>query len=334
MKRKITYLILFCVAIIGTSHAQQLPLSSHYMVNHYSVDPGFAGIYDRASVMLNYRKDYTNISGAPQTFRLNGFGKIFTNMYLGGSLISDKIDIFQRFIANLNYTYRLQMSNDQFLSFSLTGSFYQTIVRVDQAIGDLNDPYFVDSDRIARSKVNAGLSIVYDNPYIKVGIGLPVLFRLKSDESITDNEMYVYERVFQFHLSNDYNLSEHWQLQPFVLYQKTNNEKGFLDVSATMIYNEKVWLTALYRNSEGSRLGLGVGGEFKNVVLNYSYEFGMSSISNTWGGSHEITIGWRLPKIETGKTVSKQKKNYKAKSKDSRWGDVTPVEYDQRRLHK
>lgn len=333
MKRKITYFLLFCVAFIGTSHAQQLPLSSHYMVNHYSIDPGFAGVYNRASVMLNYRTDYSGITGAPQTFRLNGFGKIYENMYLGGSIMSDKIDIFQRFNANIHYTYCLQMANEQFLSFSLSGGFYQTIVRVDQAIGDLNDPYFVDSDRIARSKFNAGFSLVYNSPVIKVGIGLPVLFRLKSDESVSDQQTYVYERVFQFHVSNFYTIGERWQLQPFILYQKTNKEAGVVDVSASVIYNEMVWLTALYRNSEGSRLGIGVGAEIKNIVLHYSYEFGMSSVSQSWGGSHEITIGWRLPKIETGKVVSKQKKGYKTKSKDLRWGDVTPVEFDQRRLH-
>lgn len=339
MKRKLTYLLLlFLIWIATESQAQQLPPTSHYMVNHYAIDPGFAGTYERAAVMLNYRKDYTSIPNGPNIFRINGFGRVYDNMYLGGSLMSDKVDIIQRFAASLNYTYRLQMAESQYLSFSLWGSFYQSIFYINDMVGNINDPILSDQSDITRSNFNAGFSLLYDNPYIKIGVGMPLLFRISGEEGTNTTGENLFERAFMLHVSNIYRVSTQWELQPFVLYQKTDKEPGVIDVSATAIFNEQFWLTALYRNSYGSRFSIGIGAELiQNFILNYSYEFGASSNSTALGGSHEITLGWRLPAIETGKYAkdprarTANKVNQQSKP---RWGDVTPAEYDQRRLNR
>ncbi|MDR0969184.1 MAG: PorP/SprF family type IX secretion system membrane protein [Lentimicrobiaceae bacterium] len=336
MKRKFIYLLLLCFTWIATeSQAQQLPLTSHYMVNQYAIDPAFAGTYERAAVMLNYRRDYTGIPDGPNTFRANGFGRIYDNMYLGGSLMSDKVAIFQRFAVNLNYTYRLQMAESQYLSFALWGSFYQSIFSIDEMIGNMNDPVFSDKSDVTRSNFNAGFSLLYNNPYIKIGIGMPLLFRISGNEGNGTTGENIFERAFMIHASNKYRVGTRWQLQPFILYQKTDKEPGVIDISGTAIFNEQFWVTMLYRNSYGSRISLGVGAELiKDFILNYSYEFGASSKSAALGGSHEITLGWRLPAIETGRYAKDPRVRAVNQQTKPRWGDVTPVEYDKRRLNR
>ena len=273
--------------------AQQLPISTHYTFNRYTLDPAFAGAYDNAAVFLNYRRDWGNIEGSPQTFRINGFGQVYQNMYIGGEILADNTDIFNRIKANLNYTYRLQMANSQFLSFALGGSFYQSVIRFDQVNADLDDPLLRDLDRITGSNFNANFGLIYNWNHFHLGFGLPVLFRSKDTYNKGADAKFTFDRSFLIHVSNRFRLADLWQLQAFGVYQKTDNQPSVVDVSATAFYDDKYHIGLMYRSSNA--LVFGVGGELlEGFVIGYSYEMGFGGVYNGSGGAHEITVGYRI----------------------------------------
>ncbi|MDA3944068.1 MAG: PorP/SprF family type IX secretion system membrane protein [Bacteroidetes bacterium] len=289
--------LLTCVASLLTVVAalsQQMPFSSHYIFNRYSLDPAFAGAYDHSAVYLNYRRDWGNIEGSPQTFRANGFSPVYKQMYLGGDIIADNTDIFNRIKASLNYSYRLLMANEQYLSFSLSGSLYQSVVRFDQVNADLDDPLLKDISRITGTDFNAAFGLIYNWRDLHLGIGMPVLFRSKDAYNLTSDGKFAFERAFLIHASNRFHLVDRWKLQVFGVYQKTDNQPSVVDISATVFYDEKYHFGLLYRS--GNTLAMGLGGELiNNFVLGYSYEFGLGGIYNGAGGAHEISVGYRIP---------------------------------------
>lgn len=95
LKSTLKYLLLFiATGIAGMASAQQLPLTGQYLFNPYALNPAHAGTFGSSEVFMNYRKDWANFNGSPQTFRLNGNGRVYDNMWLGGEIMADQADIF------------------------------------------------------------------------------------------------------------------------------------------------------------------------------------------------------------------------------------------------
>lgn len=338
MKQNYRYrFLLLIVMLIGHAvQAQQIPFTTHYTFHQYSLDPAFAGSFEQKAIFLNYRQDWTGIDGAPKTFRMNGYGNIFGNMYLGGELMVDNTDIFNRLKASLNYSYRLQMAEEQYLSMSLTGSLFQSVVRFDQVVADPDDPLLKDLNSVTGTDFNAGFSVVYNRRNLHIGLGMPMTVRTKNAYLQAADGKFAFERAFMMHISDRYQIAPDWDMQTFVVYQKTDNEPGVLDVSATFIYSNSYWASLLYRSSNA--IALGIGGELgKGVVLGYSYEIGTGGINSKSGGAHEVSLGFRMS-AGGSKTKFYQKRHKAKKPANTRWGDYrtepykpTPVDYNKRR---
>lgn len=320
------------LALLSTAALpQQMPYSSHYIFNRYSLDPAFAGAYDKAAVYLNYRRDWGNIEGSPQTFRANGFGNIHQNMYLGGEIIADNADIYNRLKASLSYTYRLPLANEQNLSFSVSGSMYQSELSLDKVNVNLDDPLLKDLSQITGTNFNAAFGLVYNWRDLHIGLGMPVLFRTQDAYQVKTDGEFAFDRAFLLHISNRFRLEERWQLQLFGVYQKTDNMPSVVDISATVFYDNKYHFGLLYRS--GGSLALGFGGELiDNFMLAYSYEFGLGGILNGSGGAHEITVGYRIPAINQSKTHNSGKTNIKRPTAPLRpiGNSPKPVEFNRR----
>lgn len=292
---KLTYYLLLLLLIPAFRlDAQQFPLTSEYVFNPYALNPAEAGILSKGEVFLNYRKDWTGIDNSPKTFRANGNGCIFEDkMWLGGELMLDKADVFQRFKGSLSYTYRLQMANNQFLNFGLWGDLYQNSLDVGGVNGDLDDPLLKDKSRVNKTTFNAGFALIYQWNRFNIGFGMPTLFRTKDAYLAEASGNFAFEQEYLFHTSTIFTLSDMVQLQPFFVWRRTTNHPTSIDLSATLIFQNRFWLTTLYRNS--GTLALGAGIELTgNFVINYLYEIGLSGINSKSGGAHEITVGYRV----------------------------------------
>ncbi|MDP3463629.1 MAG: PorP/SprF family type IX secretion system membrane protein [Bacteroidales bacterium] len=288
------YLLLFLLVVFSQSNGQQFPLTSQYVVNPYSLNPAFAGFLSTGEFFLDYRRDWTRIDGSPLTVRASGNARIYADkMWLGGELMMDKADIFQRFKGMLSYTYRLQMTENQHLSFGLWGSITQNLLRVDQVNADMDDPLLKDLTRIFETTYNAGFSLIYTRNRLNLGFAMPTLFRTEDAYVASNDNGFAFEQEYIFHASDIIRLDEEWQLQPFFVWRRTSHHPSSIDLSATIIYLDRVWLSGLYRNSGLFALGFGteLSGRF---VINYIYEIGLNGINSQSGGSHEITVGYRI----------------------------------------
>ena len=290
---KILRLTLFLLLIVMGQcvTGQQFPISSHYLVNPYSLNPAFAGSFNRSELFMNFRNDWSAIEGSPQTFRINGHVPIVRNMYLGGEVYTDFADIFYRLKAGLSYTYRLEVGYEQYLSFGLAGQFYQGVIRLDQANVDLDDPVLRNLDRLFNSSFNSSFGLVYNHRNLHVAFGMPVMFRTKNAYSKVSTGDFAFERAYDIYIVNRYDIHQYWEIQPSILFRKTVNQLMIMDVSAMFVYNKQLWMGVLYRNT--SLFGFSLGGRVLNgLLLHYTFEAGVGGIHRFAGNSHEISIAF------------------------------------------
>jgi type IX secretion system PorP/SprF family membrane protein len=305
----------------GLLYGQQFPPTSHYIFNPYSINPAFAGAFNRSEFNLNYRRDWVSIPGSPQTYRMNGNRHVFRNMYLGGEVMADFADIFYRVRLGLSYSYRLQVGYEQYLSFGLSGHLYQSLIRLDQANVDLNDPVLRDLDRLINTSYNAAFGLVYQKNDLIAGFGMPLMFRTKDAYTTGTFGVFAFEQAYNFYLSNTYEIDDMWQVRPGFMLSKTINNPAVVDVSGLFIYDRQVWLGALFRST--ALLGFTVGARvYDRMTLNYTYELGVGGIGLNSGGGHEITIGLSRKNDEVryhrGRTATAAKSAYAPKSSSIR----------------
>jgi type IX secretion system PorP/SprF family membrane protein len=303
-------------------YTQQFPNSTQYLTNPYALSPTLAGYTGYSEAFMNYRNDWTKIDGSPRTFSANGFGNVYKQkMWVGGEIISDKTDILSVFKANISYTYKLQVDNNQYLYFGVWTTFYQASVNTGNGIGiDPNDPVIQNADKLNSSAFNAGFGINYNWENFNIGFSIPSLFGLNDEYETNSSFKYHVQRQYQFYTSYLFEINNKWQLQSYGVFEKTGNNPINVEISVMAIYLKRFWGGMLYRN--GGALAINIGGHIYNgFIFNYSYEIGMGSINSGSGGSHEITIGYRFKFI--GNDYFERKDGGKSSKKGRRSGNIS-----------
>ena len=319
MIKKGLYILMLWLILSFTLKAQQYPLSTQYLFNPYALTPQLAGATGYSELFLNYRADWTGIDGHPRTVRLNTFGNLWQHkLWLGGELYLDQTDILGRFKANLSLSYKLRVQNEQFVYFGVWGSFYQNVVRYNDAIGvDPGDPAFTDPENITASKFNGGFGISYNWRDLYVGFSFPTLFQNKYEIDNGSGILFAFKREFLFHASYLIGLGENWDLQAYSVFRKTVNDPLNYDLSLMAIVVQRFWFGAMYR--EGGVVALNLGGNLVGgLVLNYSYEIGVGGVNSYSSGSHEVTLGWRFG------FKGKDKKYFRSNNTDHRYNEQKP----------
>ena len=295
LNKKFTYYFVLLMLMATGLSAQQFPLSSQYLINPYSLTPTMAGLTGYPEVFLGFRKDMPGINGSPRTFRANGFANVYQNkMWVGGEIFTDKTDILSLFKAQLSYTYKLQVEDEQFLFFGVWTSFYQNSVNIANTVGiDPNDPLINNASKLNASALNAGFGINYNRRDLNIGIAFPTLFANKTEYALNPGFNMRVEKEMLIYASYLFELAPMWKLQAYGVYRKITNEPFNLEISAMAIYMNRFWGGLLYRNSKA--LSVNVGGLiYRGLTLNYSYDIGLGGINSKSGGAHEISIGWRF----------------------------------------
>ena len=75
MRRLILALVL-SVAAYGAAKAQQLPQYSQYVLNNYLTNPAVGGIESYTDLRMGYRRQWSGLDGAPESFYASVHGSI------------------------------------------------------------------------------------------------------------------------------------------------------------------------------------------------------------------------------------------------------------------
>lgn len=285
-------------AVLSIS-AQQLPESNLYMLNRYAINPAYAGFEGKLEGYVSNLSQWSGFSGAPRTsyFMVHSdMPSVNKNMSVGGQIVMDRTSMINRLSAVVSYGYKLDLGNEHFLRFGLSGGMYQA------SANPTNATVLDNNDNIVLGGVNKGVTLstefgaLYSFKGVQFGISVPEVFQRKVDFNIQGlSSDYYLKRNLQVYGSYLYEVSEFVKIEPSVFMKTIGNGIYQLDFNVLGTYKDLISLGLGYRTHSGILSQLHV--KLKDMFyIGYAYSVPGRGLISYTSGSHEIMIGTRLSK--------------------------------------
>ena len=306
MKTMKKIIIIFSILVPLIAEGQQFPFMDAYFINPYSMSPAYAGLKNEKTLFMDYRSDWTGIDGGPRTYQLSYSDRYSNKVGLGGKFIYDRTDIFKQILLLGTYTYEARIMDRHILNFGLSMGIYRNSIDLAKYYNDpgyVQDLVLLYGMQKSKLKFASDFSILYRYGKLDAGI----LFSNLMFGSVHYQKSELTYKPFGNHLvhaSYLFSLDEKWDLRSMLVYRDGRNVPGQLDVSVEIKWNDRFWLTTLMRTP--GIFGLGLGGEiYRGILLNYSYDLSDNlngNIPYNVFGSHQLTLGLKLPKLLKSKS--------------------------------
>lgn len=308
--KRLNIAVLFLIMAVYPVLSQQDPLSSQYMFNTLTFNPGYAGTSGMICATAFNRQQWAGFEGAPSTtvFNISTPVKPFKIPSGVGLLVeSDNIGFDKDINISASYSYHLDLGlgvlgigiNAGMLNKTLNPEWNipagdaHTPPSGDPLIPENKESYVAFDAGLGvyykTEKYYAGLSVTHINqPKIKFSKGLPYISR-------------------HYYFTGGYNISlpnPSLELLPSVFAFSDGKALQF-NLTSLIRYNKKVWGGVSYRYGDAI-IGI-VGFElFNGIRLGYSYDFTMSDMKTNSSGSHEFMVNYCFD-LNLGKSPMKYK---------------------------
>ena len=137
-------LIVFLILLTSAAFAQQDPSYTLYQYNMNVINPAYAGINETSELNINFRSQWINLKGSPETQSMSFDIPVNDKIGLGLSVINDKVFVLNETDVYIDFSYRVQLTDNTnlFMGFMAGGS----CINIDlNSLGIMNDPVFSEN---------------------------------------------------------------------------------------------------------------------------------------------------------------------------------------------
>ena len=288
------------LVLTSTLFAQQDVLFSQYMFNKLAVNPGYAGSRELLSTDLLYRYQWVNINGAPKTISASLHSPLANpHLALGLSITNDKIGPMSSTGAMATFAYRIIFPKGK-LSFGISGGVKSdNVVNWDQIKSyDASDPFYADGANQLTKKVvpDANFGVYYYSNKFYAGVSSKQLLQnqtlMVTDSAGTDQ--------FSKLLTHFYGmagvaipLGDNVVFRPSFLAKYVKNAPPQLDINASFLFANTLWLGASYRTEKAVSFITEIN-IAQNFRIGYSYDIWLNELKVYNKGSHEIRLSFDI----------------------------------------
>ncbi len=288
MKKLLPVLLLF---LATSAFAQQDALFSQYMFNKLTVNPGYAGSREVLSADLVDRYQWLGIDGAPKTLTLSVHAPLRnSHVGVGFYIYSDQIGptLEQGFEAT--YAYRINLPKGK-LSFGLQAGFKYFTFDWNKIL--VEDPdYMFEGTQQSKFSPDANFGIYYYSNHAFAGISSKQLLQNQYG-MVNVNGKSAYSRLMRHFYGMGglaLPISDKLIFRPSTLIKYVANAPLQVDINASFLINEQVWLGMTYRTEHAlvfiTEFNIG-----SKLRIGYSYDLYLNELINNNKGSHEIRLG-------------------------------------------
>jgi type IX secretion system PorP/SprF family membrane protein len=274
--------------------AQQDALFSQYMFNKLAVNPGYAGSRELLSTDMLYRYQWVNIDGAPKTVSASIHSPLNNpHLALGLSVSNDKIGPLSNTSALATFAYRIIFPKGK-LSFGI-----QAGIKSSDIVNGLkayDDEPFLTNQLTNKIVPDASFGIYYYTANFYAGF---------SSQQLLQNQTLVVEDAdgnaqFSTLLTHFYGmtgvaipLGENVVFRPSLLAKYVKNAPPQLDINASFLFANTLWLGASYRTENAVSLMTEIN-IAQNFRIGYSYDMWFNELKAYNKGSHEIRLSFDI----------------------------------------
>jgi type IX secretion system PorP/SprF family membrane protein len=297
--------IVYGLMLFTFCRAQQEALYSQYYFNQLAINPAYAGNNDALNLTGLSRKQWFGIDGSPTTFTVFGHTPILNNLLakvngekygnqvgVGIVLMNDHIGINNTFISSFAYSYKILLNDERRLSFGLQGSvlnFRQAFNKLDNI--NTMDPVF--QDNISITTFNVGTGVFYESSRYYVGFSVPEII----ENRLSPESSSVARQLRQYFLTGGYvfYLNLNFKVKPTFLVRYTEGMPPGFDISANLLYRDKIWAGIAYRYHNS----INVTGELlvsPKLRIGLAYDYPVGVIHFVTHGSAEILLSYTFQK--------------------------------------
>lgn len=272
--------------------AQQVPLTSQYMMNRLVINPAYAGALDFYTASISYRKQWINLDGAPSTQNISIHGPALKGKIgLGLMFFRDVIGVSKENNISASFAYKIRNRNKKVLSFGLSGSAVFSNNQWSQInTTNANDAVFSsDSPQYVFPDFSAG--VYYNTPKYFVGFSIPMFLQHKLEGSSSsykiENDFSNYNYLLEAGLK--LNITDKIIFKPSFLTRYLPSSAYQLDINAIVDINNTIGIGVSYRTQDAI-VGMVQLHLTDQLILGYSFDQTISDLQKYNNGSHEIFL--------------------------------------------
>jgi len=273
-----------------TASAQQDAHYTMYTLNPMSVNSAYAGTRGHASVIGMHRSQWVGLDGAPRTQHVSFDTPLSDRVGLGVSVINDELGPSDEFFSDLNFSYRIPISETHTLSFGLKAG--ARVLNIDLSKADSQeqaDPALQDINNQWLATIGAGIYAYGERSYI--GLSIPNFVRSEHRSYDGTSFSASAEEAIHWNLIGGLvtNVSEKVKLKPSFLLKHVSGAPLSLDLSATFLIGDVFMIGSSYRwdDSISGLIGFYVN---PRLFLGYAYDYTTTPYRDFNNGSHEIAL--------------------------------------------
>lgn len=306
----LTLVVLVLIAGIGS--AQDFS-NSQFMANPLFLNPALAGSNLGPRAALMYRNQWPNYSCNFESYTASydqnleflhsGFGASFASNKIGGNaLVTATMSAY--------YAYQMEVSDDFHLSLGLRGTYFQkrlnwTLVNSSPLYDTIKTMVGVGSGTPSTTVKNYDISFGLAFTYKENAFGGFSVEHLNSPnisffEADTLSNLGIKTSLFagiNIDVRKKAVRGTYYVpliVTPTIYYQ---GRTGFQQVSiGSYVTRGPIFVAGFYRmdfNNDAALVAL-IGGQYKQLIIGYSFDYSLSSNTNFDGGAHEITLTFQI----------------------------------------
>ena len=271
--------------------AQQDPQYTQYMYNMNVVNPAYAGSKESLSLTGLYRKQWSGLEGAPETFTLSLHSPVGEKVGLGLSAIKDEIGPVEETNVFADFSYTLDLSASLKLALGVkAGMTFHDVGLTGLELIHPGDPFFSENIDNNYFNVGAGAFLYADNFYV----GLSVPNMIKSVHLDENGLKYGSQELHYFTTAGYiFDINDNFKLKPSVMVKSSFDAPVSFDANLNALFFERFELGASYRLDD-SFSGI-VGIQLTPMIrVGYAYDHVVSDLKALGSASHEVILTFDL----------------------------------------
>jgi len=291
--KKIYKLLLFSAIILPFNlHAQLDPLYNQYFFNQAMINPAYTGVNDIFNATAISRTQWAGVDGSPNTNTLNITSSAFKNKIgLGANVIFDSYGINSNTEFNLAYSYKISLANGSLFSMGLQAGIVNYNYNYNKLTLQYVDDVALTGAQQNTTKENFGLGFWYMSKDYYVGLSVPRMLDVRVNDGGSESTRY----RRHYYLSAGYVFDQLFALKfkPSILMMYMDKDNYALDLNASFLLNETLWLGASFRNFNN----IGLNTQMKigeTLKLGYAFELPLYNTALTGLGTHSLMVSLDL----------------------------------------
>ncbi|VAW14262.1 hypothetical protein MNBD_BACTEROID01-576 [hydrothermal vent metagenome] len=275
---------------------QQDAMFTQYMFNMQSINPAYAGMWERLGFLAMVRKQWAGIDRSPLT-ELISFHSPIKNEFVGVgfNIIHDQIGRENRLSVFGDYSYKVLLSNKLFLRLGVKFGFvnYNNNLSAYKLYPDNRfDPaYQGEIDLKFMPNFGVGGFLYTDRYYISLSI--PKL--ITNDFKANYNNYSSVAETRHIYLTAGYliDLPNNFKFKPSILVKGTIGAPLQVDIAANLHIKDRIEVGLMYRTGDALAAITQIA-ITSNITIGYAFDFTLTEIREYQNGTHEFYFSYDI----------------------------------------